>query len=497
MRILFATSELYPLIKTGGLADVSYSLPMALAALGHDIKVMLPFYRAIKNKVTPGACLFKGKVFGYEGLISLYATSLSDTSDNDTAMHKIEVFLVDAPDLFDRAGGPYVDENNSAWGDSAYRFTVFSRVVAMLGNNQLGLNWQPDVVHCNDWQTGLVPPLLRLEKNAPASLFTIHNLAYQGNFSKTDYDHLLLPAHWWSIDGLEFYGECSFLKAGVIFADWVTTVSPTYAKEIQTPELGERFDGILRYRKDRFVGILNGADYALWNPQNDLYIDTQYSADNLELKRVNKTALQEKLGLPVSEKIPMFGMICRMAYQKGVDLVLDAIPTLLKKKIQIVVLGSGDIYYETAFKRLQQQFPEKLSITIGYDEALSHQIEAGADFFLMPSRYEPCGLNQIYSMRYGTLPIVRNTGGLADTVIDSNEQTLATNTASGLVFEHANALDLVETVNRALRLYRNQKNLRQVRLSAMSKNFSWEKSCLEYDRLYRSAVQDAKKALTK
>jgi starch synthase len=493
MRILFATSELYPLIKTGGLADVSYSLPMALAALGHDIRIVLPFYRAIKNKLKPDACLFKGKVFGYEGLISLYSTSLSDIANGEAAGHNIEVFLVDAPDLFDRDGGPYADENNAAWGDSAYRFTIFSRVVAMLGNKQLGLNWQPELVHCNDWQTGLVPPLLQLEKNPPASLFTIHNLAYQGNFPKVDYDHLLLPADWWSIDGLEFYGECSFLKAGVMFADWVTTVSPTYAKEIQTPALGERFDGILRYRKDRFVGILNGADYGLWSPQNDIYIDTPYSADSIELKQCNKTALQEKLGLPIAEKIPMFGMICRMAYQKGVDLVLDAIPMLLKKKLQIVILGSGDIYYETAFKRLQQQFPGKLSVTIGYDEALSHQIEAGADFFLMPSRYEPCGLNQIYSLRYGTLPIVRNTGGLADTVIDVDEQTLAANTASGFVFEHASAVELADSVNRALRLYRNQKKLRQARLSAMSKNFSWEASSLEYDSLYRAAVQYANK----
>ena len=503
MRILFASSELYPLIKTGGLADVSYSLPMSLAALGHDIKIILPFYRAIKNKLMPDACVFKGKVFGYEGVVSLFSTSLSAKAYRDDSVsnadvtepgnHQIEVLLVDAPDLFDREGGPYVDENNATWGDSAYRFTLFSRVVAMLGNKQLGLDWQPELVHCNDWQTGLVPPLLKLEKNPPASVFTIHNLAYQGNFSKTEFEHLLLPESWWSMDGLEFYGECSFLKAGVMYADRITTVSPTYAKEIQTPDLGERFDGILRYRIGRFSGILNGVDYAQWSPQNDAYIDTPYGADSIELKQFNKRALQAQLGLPVAETIPLFGMICRMVYQKGVDLLIDALPELLKKNIQLVILGSGDIYYETAFKKLQQQFPEKLSLSIGYDEALSHQIEAGADFFLMPSRYEPCGLNQIYSLSYGTLPIVRKTGGLADSVTDVNEQTLAANTATGLVFEQATARALKKAVNRALTLYRKPQTLRLIRLSAMAKNFSWEKSSRDYERLYRLAVQNGKK----
>lgn len=503
MRILFASSELYPLIKTGGLADVSYSLPMALAALGHDIKIILPFYRSIKKKLTPDACLFQGKVFGYAGDISLFSTSLSANAGRDdavsnadvtnTSRHQIEVLLVDAPDLFDREGGPYTDEKNTAWGDSAYRFTLFSRVVAMLGNKQLGLDWQPELVHCNDWQTGLVPPLLKLEKNPPASVFTIHNLAYQGNFSRTEFEHLLLPESWWSMDGLEFYGECSFLKAGIMYADQVTTVSPSYANEIQTPELGERFDGILRYRKDRFSGILNGVDYAQWSPQNDAYIDTPYSADSIELKQFNKRALQARLGLPVAETMPLFGMICRMAYQKGVDLLIDVLPELLKKNIQLVILGSGDIYYETAFKKLQQQFPEKLSVSIGYDETLSHQIEAGADFFLMPSRYEPCGLNQIYSLSYATLPIVRKTGGLADTVTDVNEQTLADKTATGLVFEQATPRALKKAVNRALSLYRKPQTLRLIRLNAMAKNFSWQKSSRDYERLYRLAVQNGNK----
>lgn len=486
MQILFATSELYPLIKTGGLADVCYSLPLALESLGHDVKIILPFYRSIKEKVKQPRCIFKGKIFGYIGEVSIFITTLIKES-------RVEVMLVDAPDLFDRDGGPYVDVNNQEWGDSAYRFAVFSRVVAMLGNNQLAINWKPDVVHCNDWQTGLVIPLLQLAENPPATLFTIHNLAYQGNFPKTEFDYLLLPSHWWSIDGLEFYGECSFMKAGVMYADWITTVSPTYAKEVQTALFGERFEGILQYRKDRFVGILNGVDYAQWSPQNDAFIHTNYTADNISLKRFNKSALQTSLALPVSEEIPVFGMVCRMVYQKGIDLVIESLPELLSQNLQLVILGSGDIYYETALKKLQKQYPNKLSITIGYDEALSHQIEAGSDFFLMPSRYEPCGLNQIYSLSYCTLPIVRNTGGLADTVTDTTNATLGTNTATGFVFDAAQAISFQTAVERAQALYRNKMSLMQVRLNAMAKNFSWEKSSKEYERLYRLAVQNGNK----
>lgn len=481
MRILFATSEVYPLIKTGGLADVSYSLPIALKKLGHDIKIILPFYRSIKEKIKPKSCKFTGRVFGYNNDIKIYSSKLSKG-------HSIEVLLVDAPDLFDRDGGPYTDDKNEAWGDSAYRFAIFSRVVAMLGNDQLAMKWVPDLVHCNDWQTGLVIPLLQIGKNPPATLFTIHNLAYQGNFSKDEFDHLLLPPKWWSIDGLEFYGECSFLKAGIMNADWVTTVSPTYAKEVQTANYGERFEGILQHRQDRFLGVLNGVDYQQWNPESDPLIDTQFSSETLALKKKNKKSLQKQLGLPVSDKVPVFGMICRMAYQKGVDLVIEALPKILKEDVHVIILGSGDIYYETAFNKLQQQFPDKLSITIGYNEGLSHQIEASADFFLMPSRYEPCGLNQIYSLRYGTLPIVRNTGGLADTVIDASDENIKDKIATGFIFEEATAIQLEDAVHRALAIYRKAKHLKQMRLTAMKQDFSWEKSSLEYERLYRLAA---------
>jgi len=483
MKILFATSEVYPLIKTGGLADVCYSLPIALEHLGHDVKIVVPFYRSIKDKIASGKCIFQGEIFGYIGEVSVYTSSLSEDS-------QVEVYLVDAPALFDRDGGPYTDKNNEEWGDSAYRFTVFSRVVAMLGNDHLGMNWSPDLVHCNDWQTGLVIPLLQLEESPPATLFTIHNLAYQGNFSKEEFDHLLLPEHWWSIEGLEFYGECSFLKAGIVNADWVTTVSPNYAREVKTPDFGERFEGILQHKNERFVGILNGVDYAQWSPTSDTHINTNFTVDDIDLKYQNKLALQEHLGLKGSADIPVIGMICRMAYQKGVDLLIECLPSILKNNVQIVILGSGDIYYEEALKEIQRKHPGKFSLTVAYNEALSHQIEAGADFFLMPSRYEPCGLNQIYSLSYGTLPIVRNTGGLADTVVDANKTNIMAGTSTGFVFEDAQAEQLQEAVERALQLYQNKKHLFQMQKTAMSKDFSWEKSSRDYESLYRLAVQN-------
>jgi starch synthase len=483
MRILFATSEVYPLIKTGGLADVSHSLPLALQQAGHDVNIVLPFYRVIKSKLNNLQCEFQGKIFGYTGTISVYKTLLSEKEP-------VVVWLVDAPDLFDREGGPYTDSYNQGWVDSAYRFAIFSRVVALLGNNQLGLDWQPDIVHCNDWQTGLVIPLLQLETHYPATVFTIHNLSYQGNFTREEFETLRLPLEWWSIKGIEFYGMCSFLKAGVLHADWVTTVSPSYAKEIQTPELGERFDGLLRYRCNRFKGILNGIDYRQWNPETDPFIDVPYSKDDLDLKTESKKSLQKKLGLTVREQIPVFGMVCRLVYQKGVDLLIDILPELLKTPLHIVILGCGDTLYEDQFLQLQMRFPDCLSVTIGYDEGLAHQIEAGSDFFLMPSRYEPCGLNQIYSLRYGTLPIVRNTGGLADTVINATPQTINNHQATGFVFEQAESGALLSAINRAVATYQDKPVLHQLRICAMEKEFTWEKSRQEYEEIYFLAANE-------
>lgn len=481
MRILFASSELYPLIKTGGLADVSYSLPKALHELGHDIRIVLPFYRAVKRNVNEAKCIFRGKVFGFDGELRIFEFVLKEGAP-------LKVWLVDAPGLFDRDGSPYADAYHQPWADSAYMFATFSRVVAMLALDQCGLSWQPDVLHGNDWQTGLAIPLVQREPNAPGTVFTIHNLAYQGNFTKAEFDALFLPKEWWSIDGIEFYGKCSFLKAGVLFADYVTTVSPHYAQEVVQPEFGEGFDGILRHRGERFVGILNGADYAQWNPVTDALIEANYSAADLAGKQRNKRALQQRFGLAAHADVPLFGMVCRMVWQKGADLVIDAIPDLARRKLQIVLLGNGEAGYEAALKALQATYPDTLVVQSGYDETLAHQIEAGADFFLMPSRYEPCGLNQIYSLKYGTLPIVRATGGLVDTVVDTHAATLSAGTATGFLFESATAPALIHAVERALDCYRHPTRMHQLQQQAMAQNFGWDRSSRHYETLYRSCI---------
>jgi len=481
MRILFASSELYPLIKTGGLADVSHSLPLALAERGHDVRIVLPYYRRIKNRKLKTKTLASAQIFGYDKTVRIVQPVLPEFA-------KLKVYLLDAPELFDRDGGPYTDNYNHPWGDSALRFATLSRAVAAIGLDQLNLKWRPDVVHCNDWQTGLAVPLLQLDEQPPATVFTIHNLAYQGNFSRKEFETLHLPEDWWHVEGIEFYDQASFLKAGALHADWVNTVSPSYAEEIKTPELGEGFDGILRHRGERFVGILNGVDYAHWNPASDPVLDACYSVESLSLKKQNTLALQKEMGLPQDPDIPVFGMVCRMAYQKGVDLLIEALPHLMTQNLQIVVLGSGDIYYEEALKQLARRYPEQVAIRLGYDEVLAHRIEAGADFFMMPSRYEPCGLNQIYSLRYATLPIVRETGGLADTVKDPDDPRYV-GQSTGFSFKETSAEALGAVIRKALNVYRHPDTLKGMQVRAMAEDFSWEKSCICYERLYASGVK--------
>lgn len=480
-KVLFATSEVHPLVKTGGLADVSAGLCQALSDLGHDVRLVLPYYAVLKEKNLPLEEVFSGEVFGFTAKVRLLKTLLPGPV-------KIEVLLVDAPGLLDREGGIYTDAYNRAWGDSAYMFATFCRVIAMIASDQVQLDWQPDILHCNDWQTGLAIPLLKLEDRRPGTVFTIHNLAYQGNFPKADFDDLHLPQAWWGIDGIEFYGNCSFLKAGIQFADRVTTVSPEYAREIQTEALGEGMDGLLRHRSKVFTGILNGADYDEWNPKTDRHIEQHYSALDIVSKDQNKKALQRQLDLPLNHQAPLFGLVCRMAYQKGIDLLIDALPKILQKDVQIVLLGSGDIYYEAALQKIAQAFPDKLRVEIGYDEALAHRIEAGADFFLMPSRYEPCGLNQIYSLRYGTLPIVHRTGGLADTVFDFEEADDEQKPGTGIVFDQPSADHLLIAMQRAIRLYADKTTLNDIQLNGMAQDFSWKHSCEAYLALYEDVI---------
>ncbi len=473
-KILFVTSEAHPLIKTGGLADVSSSLPKALADLGQDVRLILPNYGALKlnNEVHLRSEFPIGSYF-----VRLLETKLPDSA--------VTVWLVDCPAYFGMVGNPYVDVFGNAYANNADRFALFCRAVSEVAMNRVELNWKPDIVHCNDWQTGLVPALLSLEYQCPPTIFTIHNMAYQGIFGGLVASILQLPPQLLSQDGLEFHGMISFIKGGIAYADKVTTVSPTYAQEIQTAKFGYGLEGLLTYRNDDLIGIINGID-ADWNPEVDSLITQKYAVDSLSEKVQNKTALQIRLNLPVDENIFTLGLISRLVEQKGIDLLLDCLSELLSLPVQIVILGSGDKDFEHRLSQFAAAYPHKMALTLGYNETLAHLIEAGCDAFLMPSRFEPCGLNQMYSQRYGALPIVRNTGGLADTVIDTLPISLANKTATGFIFEEENAGALFETIKRALVLHSIPDTWRQLQINAMTRDFSWTNSAKQYLNLYES-----------
>lgn len=472
-KILFVTSEAHPLIKTGGLADVSGSLPKALAELGEDVRIIMPNYQSIK---TNEDIRYLSTVHVNNYAVNILETRLPDAN--------VIVWLVDCPEYFNYPGNPYVDEHGKPWANNAERFALFCRVTVEVAMNRSWLDWKPDIVHCNDWQSGLVPALLSLEYSRPATVFTIHNMAYQGIFPSSTYLSLNLPGQLWNPNGIEYHHMLSFLKGGLVYSDRITTVSPTYAKEIQTPEFGYGLEGLLSYRKDFLSGIINGIDTDHWNPETDANISQTYTDTTLDQKVINKTALQEKVSLPVDPKIPVFGLISRLVEQKGIDLILDCLPEMLEQPIQFVLLGSGNKGFEQRLHNFAESHPDKIAISIGYDETLAHMIEAGADIFLMPSRFEPCGLNQIYSQRYGTIPIVRRTGGLADTVVDATLETLNNNKATGLVFNEATPGTLMEAIKRSLILYSHKATWRQLQLAGMKKDYSWSKSAKQYKTLY-------------
>ncbi len=486
MKILFIASELFPLIKTGGLADVAGSLPKAMHALGKDMRVLMPAYPQAKSALSNATPVAHLHLLGHS------ATLLAGTLPKS----QIPLWLLDVPHWFERPGNPYLAEDGNPWPDNAERFGALCWAGVHLAMNRAGLDWQPDVVHCNDWQTGLVPALLSLETHRPALLFTIHNLAYQGLFPEATCTTLELPPSLWHPEGLEFHGQLSFLKGGLVYSDRINTVSPTYAREIQTPRFGYGLEGLLRHRKDRLSGILNGIDTNKWNPASDTLIAQTYDSKSLNLKKANKLALQQHFQLPSQPDQPLLAFIGRLVPQKGIDLILKAMPQLLKFPMQFVFLGSGDSDFEHGLLYWSRRHPQQMVVHIGYDEALSHQIEAGADIFLMPSRFEPCGLNQMYSQRYGTLPIVHRTGGLADTVTDATPLTLKDKTASGFSFDQPHGSALVEAVKRAWLLYTHEKDWRRLQQTAMAKDFSWRRSAEEYCRLYSQAIQDNSQIVT-
>ena len=483
MKILFVASEAYPLVKTGGLGDVLYSLPHALHQRGTDIRLVLPGYRALLRQLDQVRILGWFDLRGAEGIVSV---RVLETRHPDFAF---PLWVVDCPPLFDRPGNPYVSANGTDWPDNAERYAVFARAAALLATDSLELGWMPDVVHAHDWQTGLVAAFLSDQAVRPKTVFTIHNLAYGGFFSHGDFVRLQLPSHWWSHEGVEFHGGLSMLKAGIVFSDAVTTVSPTYAREICTPEFGFGLDGLLLSRQYKLHGILNGIDTALWNPSTDPHLPAHFSMSRINPgKRRNKQALLARY-LPKVDDValaaPLFGLVGRLVEQKGIDWILAAMRVLLADTdARFVMLGSGQASYEHKLTRLAKQHPDRVFVEIGYDESLAHLIEAGADMFLMPSRFEPCGLNQMYSLRYGTPPIVFKTGGLADTVVDANETTLADASATGFVFDQADMAGLLGAIHRALDLYRQPALWRRLQQSGMSQSFDWTESAGHYLSLY-------------
>ncbi len=476
LRILFATSECAPLVKTGGLGDVSAALPAALATLAVDARILLPCYRQVRAQLPE--CQ---EIARFAPAADFPASRLLQ----GRMASGVTLYALDCPELYDRPGGPYQDEAGDDWDDNALRFGLLSRAAALLGCAGSPLDWRPQVVHCNEWQTGLAPAYLRYAAGArAATLQTIHNLAFQGIFEPVFVAALGLPPESFNPGGVEYYGKLSFLKTGLQFADAITTVSPSYAREIQSEALGFGLQGLLAARKDCLYGILNGVDTGLWNPATDSLIACRYTADTLAAKAGNKRALQQRLSLAPAPPVPLFGVISRLTAQKGLDWLLEIAPQLLALPAQLVILGGGDPELERGFLALAQRHAGQMSATIAFDETLAHQVEAGADAFLMPSRFEPCGMNQMYSQRYGTPPVVRATGGLADTVVDCTPATLADGSASGIVFQEPSAAALLAAVERAARTWRDGRTWRALQRNGMARDFAWGPSARRYAAIY-------------
>lgn len=494
MRILFTAAEVVGFAKTGGLADVAGSLPRALRQRGHDVTIVMPFYRGVRL-AHPGIEKTRHVIPVRVGERVFACRLHKSTLPNSD----VPIYFVDQAAYFDRddpAQGKGLYQQSMPGGykadyqDNAERFAFFSHAVLEAA---AAIEFIPDIVHANDWQTGLVPVYLQEEFKAKPgwaatrSVFTIHNIAYQGMFGAEVMRLTGLPGHLFNHKQLEFHGHFNFMKSGIVYADAINTVSPTYAREIQTAEYGCGLEGLLGENRHKLSGILNGVDYESWNPATDPDLAATYTLENVfERKPVNKAEAQQRFGLTQDSDKPLLGMIARLVSQKGIDIVLGAAPGFLDLGCQMVFLGEGDLDYQNQLQVFRDRHPQQVGVYIGYSDGLAHLIEAGADLFLMPSRYEPSGLNQLYSMKYGTPPIVRGTGGLADSVVGASEFTLADGTATGFTFGHYTANALYETVKWALTLYRDRrKDFKQIVRTAMTQDWSWQRSAGEYEALYR------------
>ena len=474
LNVLAVVSEIFPLIKTGGLADVTGALPGALATQGVAVRSVIPGYPQVLNALDGGVVVATlNDLFG--GAARIVAAQASG----------LDLFAIDAPHLYARHGDPYRGPDGTDWHDNAFRFAALSRVAVQLAQGLVD-GYRPDVVHAHDWQAGLVPAYLHYAGAIdPPTVMTIHNLAFQGQFPAGLLRHLGFPPEAFTVQGIEYYGGIGYLKAGLQFADRITTVSPTYAAEIRTPAGGVGLDGLLRTRADVLSGILNGVDTNVWDPANDPHLAATFDVDRLAERAANKAALQARLGLRRDPAKLLFGVISRMSAQKGIDLLLAALPVLLGGGGQLVVLGSGDAPLEAGLRAAAAANPDDVGVQTGYDEGLAHLIQGGCDALLMASRFEPCGLTQLCAMRYGALPVVAHVGGLCDTVIDANEMALAAGIGTGFHFSPVTAEMLAAAILRALSVWRQPDVWRRLQRNAMQTDVSWRLPAARYAALYR------------
>jgi len=477
VTVLAVVSELFPLVKTGGLADVAGALPAALAAEQVHTVTLIPGYPAVlaaladADTVRTWPTLFGGPARLLRGRAS-----------------GLDLLAIDAPHLYARPGNPYLDPDNRDWPDNALRFGALGKVAAELGSGVLA-GFAPDIVHAHDWQAGLAPAFLHYGSGPrPGTVMTVHNMAFQGRCPASLLPTLGLPPASFTIDGVEYYGTVGFLKAGLALADRITTVSPTYAAEIRTPEGGMGLDGLLRARAGVLHGILNGIDETVWNPATDAFIPATFTVAQLGRRAVNKAELQARLGLAVAPETLLFGVISRLTLQKGLDLLLAILPALLRPGVQLALLGTGEAALEAGFAAAAAANPGRIGCVIGYDEALAHLIQAGADALLMPSRFEPCGLTQLCALRYGAPPVVARVGGLADTVIDANEAALAAGTGSGVQFAPVTSEMLAAAIERAAALWHEPEVWRRLQRNAMKTDVSWRRPAARYAALYRALI---------
>ncbi|MFO1032864.1 MAG: glycogen synthase GlgA [Hyphomicrobiales bacterium] len=472
MNVLSVASEVFPLIKTGGLADVAGALPAALAGHGVKMRVLVPGYPAVMAAVKDGKALH-----GYDDLFGGPAKIFNAT------VAGMDLLALDAPHLFNRAGNPYLGPDGKDWNDNAIRFAALSIVAADVGRGAIK-GYAPDVLHLHDWQAALAAVDVRY-RGGPRTVMTVHNIAFQGQFPAAIFPRLGLPASAFAIDGVEYYGNVGFLKGGLACADAITTVSPTYAREICTPEFGMGLDGLLRARRNVTSGIVNGIDTAIWNPASDKALAAPYTAKTLNARRTNKRELEKRFGLEPGDGI-LHGVVSRLTWQKGLDILAQLVDGLVASGARLAIVGTGEPGIEAAFAAASQRHAGRIGIVAKYDEGLSHLIQGGADTMLVPSRFEPCGLTQLYGLRYGCVPVVARTGGLADTVIDANEAALSSRVATGFQFSPVDEPSLQNALQRAAALYAQPAQWSRMQANGMSADVAWERSAQHYADLYRS-----------